>query len=289
MKTITILNFKGGTAKSTTTRNMSAELARRYNKRVLVCDLDSSGNVSAMFGMRPKDGDERCLTQVLSDREVDPREYIVHTSQPGLDLLAGNDTLKPLDTAIRLDTRNPQQFRLARQLKKVSGDYDYCLLDCPPSEDLLVINALACSQEVIIPAQVNQDDLEGAIRVKRLVREIQDYNPGLIVRGLLFTRVGTDNTDKDGAANLMLPGVPRFQTYIRNSIHVKRSRFAMKSLAEYKEDEKCKPFGPLYDYENFVAEYLGKPRLHDFVPYNPDYEQLLEEERRRKAGAAADK
>lgn len=266
MHTIAILNLKGGTGKSTTTRNMAYLLAMHYGKRVLVGDLDSSGNLSAMFGMRP-DACQMCpMGEVMENKDSDPHDFILKTSLEGLDLLAANDTLKPVDTAIRLDQRTPQQTRLKKQLAKVSSDYDYVLLDCPPSEDLLVINALACAQEVIIPCEVSMDSMDAAIRVSKLVMEIEDFNPSLTIRGMLMTMVQNNALDKDGI-NLEIPGIPKFKTYIRQSVEVKRSRFLNASLHEYVKKEKKKPFTALFDYDNFVAEYMGEAPVHTDVPY----------------------
>lgn len=266
MNIIAILNLKGGTAKSTTTRNMAYLLVSQYGKRVLVCDLDSSGNLSAMFGMRPDPCVMSGMGEVMENKDADPRDYILQTSLPGLDLLAANDTLKPVDTAIRLDQRTPQQTRLRKQLAKVASEYDYCLLDCPPSEDLLVINALACAQEVIIPCLVAMDSLDAAIRVSKLVTEIEDFNPSLTIRGMLMTCVKNNALDKDGI-NAVLPGIPKFRTYIRQSVEVERSRFCNASLHEYVKMEKRKPFTALFDYDNFVAEYMGKPPVYADAPY----------------------
>ena len=266
METIAILNLKGGTAKSTTTRNMAYILSQDYDKKVLVCDLDSSGNLSAMFGIRPNPGELGGVSVIMENKDADPREYIIHTDVEGLDILTANDTLKPVDTSIRLDQRTPQQTRLKKQLAKVSSDYDYCLLDCPPSEDLLVINALACAQEVIIPCIVGMDSLDAAIRVGKLVGEIEDFNPSLTIRGMLMTSVKNNALDKDGI-NAVLPGIPKFNTYIRQSVEVERARFLNTSLREYAKQERRKPFTALLDYDNFVAEYMGVEPVHADAPY----------------------
>lgn len=266
MHVIAILNLKGGTGKSTTTRNMAYLLAAHYGKRVLACDLDSSGNLSAMFGMRP-DACVMCpMGTVMESKDADPHEYVIRTTLEGLDLLAANDTLKPVDTAIRLDQRTPQQTRLKKQLAKLASEYDYCLLDCPPSEDLLVINALACAQEVIIPCEVSMDSMDAAVRVAKLVMEIEDFNPSLTIRGMLMTKVKNNALDKDGI-NVTLPGIPKFRSYIRQSVDVERSRFLNASLHEYVKQEKKKPFPALFDYDNFVAEYMGGAPLHLDAPY----------------------
>lgn len=253
--------MKGGTGKTTTCRNFGYLLAADYGKRVLLCDLDDSGNLSASFGCRPPEGDSRCLSQLLTDRTANPRDFIIETHTPGVHIIAGNDTLKPADTAMRMDMVNPQQFRLKSQLKKLADEYDYCLLDCPPSDGLIVINALAAAQEVIIPSTVNQDSLDGIARVVRLISQVEEYNPAVILRGILMTRISNNNVDKEGLElNL---GFPKFRTYIRASVDVERSRFVNQSLREFRSSLPAS-----IDYENFVAEYLGlKPVRTKSVPY----------------------
>lgn len=268
MKIVTILNFKGGTAKSTTAWNMAHILATVCNKRVLACDLDSSGNLSAMLQVRPDPGDACGASAILLDKSVDPRECIVHTQVDGVDMLTGNDTLNTTETMIRMDAVSPQQFRLSKQLKKIGADYDYCIIDCAPTPSILVINALACAHEVIIPTHVGQDSFDAVVRVLQLADEVQDYNPGLSIRGILLTDIENNSFDKEGI-QMDWGDIPRFRTYIRHSVEVERSRSANLCLADYAKGYRRKKFGPLMDYDNFVAEYLGFPLVHENVPYNP--------------------
>lgn len=260
IKIIPILNLKGGTGKTTTARNFGYLLATDYGKRVLLCDLDDSGNLSASFECRPPEGDDMCLSKLLTDKTADPHDYIIKTRTQGVHIIAGNDTLKPADTAIRMDFVNPQQFRLKSQLKKLDGEYDYCLLDCPPSDGIIVINALAAAQEVIIPSNVNQDSLDGIVRVVRLITQVSDFNPSLSLRGVLMTRISNNRVDREGVA-LELP-FPKFRTYIRASVDVERSRFVNQSLREYRGSLPAS-----IDYENFVAEYLGLDPVRRDCPY----------------------
>lgn len=248
-------------AKTTTTRNMATVLAETYHKRVLVIDLDSSGNLSDCFRCLPPEGSTTGVSAIILDKNEDPHEHIYETGVEGLHLMPSNDTLRSTEKQLRMDDRTPQQYRLMRQLKKVEDEYDICLMDCPPTEDLLVINALSCSQEVIVPTTVNQDSMSAVIKLTKTVLEVQDYNPSLSIRGVLMTRIRSNNVDREGLTIDF--GLPKFKSYIRNAIDVERSRFQCQSIREYRSD--CPA---AIDYDNFVAEYLGLPFIHtQGVPY----------------------
>lgn len=260
-KKIAILNLKGGTAKTTTTRNFGCILAADYNKKVLLLDLDSSGDLSSTFSLRPKDGDTHCISELLVKRDLDPHDYILHTKYPNVDLLPSNDTLAAAETFIRSDERNPQQLRLLRQMEKIEAEYDYIIADCPPTECLMVINALVFANEVITPVEISQDSINGMLRTVSLMNDMTYYNPSLKFRGVLFTRISNNAVDRDGVTTLQLP-VPRFNTYIRSSVDVGKSRFQNVMVREYKRS--C---NPAHDYDNAVAEYMGARAPYPMAPY----------------------
>ena len=269
MKKICIFNLKGGIGKTTTAENMAYILAKTYKKRVLICDLDASGNISTLFGARPTSGDNQGLASILMDRDADPKDYIRHTEYEGLDILVGNDALKTADSCIRQETRFPQQFRLRAQLKKIKDEYDYCIMDCPCSEDSIVINALACADEVIIPALVCSLAIDAIIRVQHLVQMVSEYNENITIRGILLIGIRRTRLDRVGLG-LSVPGIDKFNTYIRDSIGVRESHTSCKPLREYLEEDRAAHkscAAPSMDYENFVAEYLGRPYVHEDAPY----------------------
>lgn len=272
IKIIAILNLKGGIGKSTTAKNMAYILGKDYGKRVLLGDMDSSGNLSAAMyrgDSSPESPvvcksenpyDDYGMSHLLKDRGCEPHDYIIKTSFENVSIIPSNDTLQETDSLIRIDTAVPQQYRLSRQLRKVQNEYDYCILDCPPAFDMIVTNALYCAHEVIIPSSINKDSIDAIDRVARFIDEISEFNPSLMLRGVLFTRIaGNNSLDKNGLMQMkeVLP-YPVFNTYIRNSIVVENSRFLNMSIREY--DKKS---NPAIDYDNFVAEYLGKPLPHE--------------------------
>ncbi len=271
MKTVTILNQKGGVAKTTICRNLGALLAQKYNKKVLLIDLDSSGNLSNFFGLRMRSGDERGAAAVVADPDADPAAYIVQTRIEGLYLLPGNDMLGKVETEIKRDNMLPQQFLLKNQLEIVSEAFDYCLIDTPPTVDnsILVINALCCSDEVIIPCLSNVDSVDGVAHIVVMINKVQRFwNQKLTLRGVLFNKIANRrNIDKDILAQSGKMGVPRFRVYIRESIALaENSRAENKTFSEYDRRAREKA---TRDMENLAAEFVGAN-----YPYPDDVPEL---------------
>lgn len=265
------MNLKGGIGKSTTAKNMAYILGTIYGKKVLLCDMDSSGNLSAAMYRGDTDGGEEVIcrssdpyddfgiSHLLRDKNCEPHDFVIPTTFENVSIIPSNDTLQETETMLRIDTMTPQQYRLARQLKKLQEEFDYCIMDCPPAFNMIVTNALYCAHELIIPSSINKDAIDAIERVTRYMEEIAPLNPALHLRGILFTRIaGNNGLDKNGVKQMRkVLEYPIFNTYIRNSIVVENSRFMNMSIREYD-----KTSAPAIDYDNFVAEYLGKPSPH---------------------------
>lgn len=266
MKVVSFLNFKGGIGKTTTVLNVGVLLARDYKKRVLLIDYDAQGNLSTWLKIKKPDDCELGVPIVLRDRNFDIHAAIDATSEPRLHGLACNGTINAAISEIDKDKKYPQQRRLDDQLAKVENEYDFVLIDCPPSsDDMRTITALYASQEVIIVNDMDANSNAAVPDVQRLIEDLQCIAPCLTLRGILFTRVGNDSTSKlfiecakeDPAFATM------FQTYIRYArVPVQKSCMAHMCVRDF--NPKC---GPAQDYDNFVAEYLGRPPLHEDAPY----------------------
>ena len=257
MITATIVNRKGGVCKTTICRHLGYLLASKYGKRVLLVDLDSSGNLSDFFKVRRHVSDNTGAAAILSDTNESPSNHIIGTRIENLYILPGNDTLGKTEVLIKLDDFNPQQFRLKNQLTKIESNFDYCLIDCPPtvSNAILVVNALACSNDVIIPCTADMDAIDGTRSMIPNIYTVQGYNDKLSIRGVILCRIGNRSIDKQLVQEYPFPGVPRFRTCIRESINaVERSRFEGKLLREWDPKGKEKA---TRDFENLAAEYLG--------------------------------
>ena len=257
MITATIVNRKGGVCKTTVCRNLGYLLASKYGKRVLLVDLDSSGNLSDFFNVRRHVTDDTGAAAIVANMDEDPTKHIAETRIENLYVLPGNSTLGKAEVAIKLDDFNPQQFRLKNQLVKIENNFDYCLIDCPPtvSNAILVVNALACSNDVIIPCTADKDAIDGTWSMIPNIETVKGYNDKLAIRGIVLCRIGNRSIDKQLVQDFPFQGVPRFRTYIRESINaVERSRFEGKLLREW--DPKCKEKATR-DFENLAAEYVG--------------------------------
>ena len=180
---VAIANQKGGVGKSTTTINLGAALAFQ-GERVLLIDLDPQGNTSSGLGI-DRSAIELSTYEVLVD-SVAIDDVLEPTSVR--DLLIVPATIELAGAEIELVSMYSRENRLANALKPVGEDFDFVLIDCPPSLGLLTVNGLAAAQEVMIPIQCEYYALEG---VSQLIRNIQlvkqNLNPDLEIEGVVLT------------------------------------------------------------------------------------------------------
>ncbi len=180
---VAIANQKGGVGKSTTTINLGAALAFQ-GERVLLVDLDPQGNTSSGLGI-DRSAIELSTYEVLVD-SVAIDDVLEPTSVR--DLLIVPATIELAGAEIELVSMFSRENRLANALKPITEDFDFVLIDCPPSLGLLTVNGLAAAQEVMIPIQCEYYALEG---VSQLIRNIQlvkqNLNPDLEIEGVVLT------------------------------------------------------------------------------------------------------
>ena len=183
-KILAMCNQKGGVGKTTSTINLGACLAEA-GRKVLLVDLDPQGALSAGLGIQH---DELDLTvyNLLVDQSNSIRDAILSTRVFGMDLVPANIDLSAAE--IQLVNEVGREQCLARALREVRRDYDYILLDCQPSLGLLTVNALACSQGVIIPMECEYFSLRGLALLTDTVEKVRDrLNFDLDVLGILVT------------------------------------------------------------------------------------------------------
>jgi len=178
---IALANQKGGVGKTTTAINLGAALARQ-GKRVLIFDFDPQANSSAGLGVRT--AGPSTYDVVLGSTHA--REVVAATSVEGLMIVPATPELAGAE--VELVPMMAREFRLKRALEDVRDQYDYVLIDCPPSLGLLTVNALAAADEVIVPVQCEYLALEGLSQLTATLELVRrNLNSQLRLRGLLLT------------------------------------------------------------------------------------------------------
>lgn len=180
---LAVVNQKGGVGKSTTAVNLGACLAE-LGRKVLLVDVDPQGNASSGVGVE-KSKVGACMYDVLIEGK--PMEEIIQaTAVEGLDVAPA--TLELAGAEIELVSTMSREFRLKMALDRVKAEYDYVVMDAPPSLGLLTINALAAATGVLIPIQCEYYALEGVSQLMRTIRLVQDHlNRELVIAGVLMT------------------------------------------------------------------------------------------------------
>lgn len=207
-KIIAIANQKGGVGKTTTSVNLSAGLAK-LGRRVLLIDIDPQGNTTSGVGINKADV-EHCIYDILIN-EVHPKEVIVPTHIEGLDVIPA--TIQLAGAEIELVPVVTRELRLKKNIHLVKKDYDYILIDCPPSLGILTINSLTAADSVIIPIQCEYYALEGLSQLLNTVRLVQKHlNTELQIEGVLLTML-------DARTNLGIQVIEEVKKYFQDKVY----------------------------------------------------------------------
>jgi chromosome partitioning protein len=191
-RVLAVANQKGGVGKTTTAINLGTALAATGLK-VLIIDLDPQGNASTGVGIAP-DQRPRTMYDVLSGHCA-LADAIVETRVPGLAVVPANADLVGLESEIQADVNRPYRLRdavaglsAARSVKPGEFPYSYVLIDCPPSLNLLTLNAMTAAQAVLVPVQCEFFALEGISQLKDTIDQIRaTLNPALEIQGVVLT------------------------------------------------------------------------------------------------------
>lgn len=183
-KIIAVTNQKGGVGKTTTSVNLAASLAAAKRK-VLLIDLDPQGNAAMGCGIIDKSSVSYSSCDLLIE-DMPVSEMIINVPEVGFDVIAGNSDLTVAE--VQLMKMTQREKRLATALQQVQGEYDYILVDCPPSLNMLTLNAMVAADSVLVPMQCEYYALEGLSALMDTLRNIQETaNPGLYLEGILRT------------------------------------------------------------------------------------------------------
>ncbi len=180
---IAIANQKGGVGKTTTSINLSAALADE-GKRVLVIDSDPQGNTTSGFGVN-KNECEKTIYELISGK-LPVRECILDQVYENVDLMPANVNLAAAE--IELSDEDNKHFILRDEIDYVKNNYDFIIIDCPPSLSLLTINAMTTADAVLVPIQCEYYALEGLSQLLYTINLVKErLNPRLEVDGVVFT------------------------------------------------------------------------------------------------------
>ena len=233
-KIISITNQKGGVGKTTTTINLAAALAEQ-NLRVLIVDLDPQGNASTGLGIETDDRIYTTYDMLVDGKPLD--DVIMSTGTAGLSIIPSTVDLSSADLELVKNQRRTQLMYDALRTKNIEKfGFDYVLIDCPPSLNLLTVNAMVASHSVLIPLQSEFFALEGLSQLMLSVRQVRaSANPDLRIEGVVLTMFDGRNNlsqqvETDARDNL---GELVFQTIIPRNVRVSEAPSYAMPVLEY--------------------------------------------------------
>lgn len=239
MKTIAMINQKGGVGKTTSTVNLGAAFAKR-GFRTLLVDFDPQGNLTTHLGystFSERDTISDALDALLSGRDYERclRNMILHHDE-GIDLIPANLNLSGME--VRLQSTMACEKKLTTLLRCVQDDYDICLIDCQPSLSVLPVNALTASDYAIIPVQTNVLAVQGMVDLLKTVHAVkEELNEKLDVVGILFTLAEDKTTQSQTVVSMVTTAYkddyPIFNTVIPKAVKAGEAATSGHSLLKY--------------------------------------------------------
>lgn len=208
VKVIAVANQKGGVGKTTTAVNLAACLAKE-GRKVLLIDSDPQGNATSGLGFDKRDV-QKCIYDALIN-EVPMADTLKHTAYENLDVIPA--TIQLAGAEIELVSLMNREGRLKNALERIKHDYDYVIIDCPPSLGLLTINALTAASSVMIPVQCEFYALEGITMLMNTIQLVQrNLNPALKLEGVVMTMF-------DSRTNLAQDVVEEVKKYFKTKMY----------------------------------------------------------------------
>ena len=207
-RTIVIANQKGGVGKTTTAINLSASLAE-LNQKVLIVDMDPQGNTTSGVGVEKEEQENTVYELLLGECTIE--ECLVETAYENLTVLPSNINLAAAE--IELIGVENKEYILKEALEPIKDQYDFVLIDCPPSLNMLTINSMCAAETVLVPIQCEYYALEGLTQLIHTIDLVKDrLNPDLEIEGVVFTMY-------DARTNLSLQVVENVKSNLNQNIY----------------------------------------------------------------------
>lgn len=237
-KVIVIGNQKGGVGKTTTTSNLGIGLAKK-GKKVLLIDADAQGSLTASLGFQEPDKLDVSLAtimaNIINEEDMEP-DYGILKHDEGVDLMPGNIELSGLE--VSLVNVMSRELVLRTYIEQQKDRYDYILIDCMPSLGMITINALAASDEVLIPVEASYLPIKGLQQLLKTIGKVRrQINPTLQISGILFSLVNARTKDArdnmDLLHNVYGSQLRIFESYIPFSVRMKEAVREGESIYKY--------------------------------------------------------
>lgn len=237
-KIIAVVNQKGGVGKTTTAMNLGIELSKNGYKTLLV-DFDPQGDLTCCLGWKDSDSlnltTSTLLMNTMNNKETDFNELILHHNE-GVDLIPSNIDLA--STEVNLIQAFTRETILRNSLNQIKNDYDYVIIDCPPTLGLLTVNALSAATDVIIPVQTHYLSAKGMTRLIGSISQVRNHvNPDLNIAGICLTLYDARTNIAKSTVKAVKEGFEKhvriFNTIIPMGIKASESGIDGKSVYEY--------------------------------------------------------
>jgi len=229
---IAIANQKGGVGKTNVTFNISGALAEK-NKKILLIDLDQQGNLSSTF-LDNIYNLKTTVADILLDNDISVSEVIQKTSFQNIDIIPSNIDLSKID--FQLAGEPDAQYFLADKLKEIRDNYDYVIIDCPPSLGLATRIGLVAAEEVIIPMECQEWAVKGTVYLRAAITKIKRRaNPKLKIMGYLINKfVGRRKLEEVWRDTILESFKDKvFEVYLKNSVKYAETATLKKPITTY--------------------------------------------------------